>query len=116
MNNIALEGFMSSVEETFGKYKSGMSRNIRLKLSNLSQDGFDTLFSYLVNNYDLARPPSLKFILGELYRYNIPLNKIVMIGVSVCEFCHEEYSQDDYKCPHCGKLRKYGITRLKRRE
>ncbi len=116
MINIALDGFIESLENTFGKYKAGMQSAIRLKLMNMTQEGYDTLLGYLVNDYDLARPPSLKVIMGEIYTHRINTFNIYITGVSVCEFCNREYSQDAYKCPHCGKLRKYGITRLKRRE
>lgn len=114
MGNIALDGFIETLESTFGKYKSGMNNHIRSKLFYVTQEGYDFLLNRLIEDYDLARPPSLKVIMREVYRHKIPLNNIEYIGISVCEFCNQEYSQNLVRCPRCQRLRKYGISRMVR--
>ena len=109
-----MEEFINSLEETFGKYRQGMRKAIEEKLCSVNQSDFDNLLKYLLEDYDMARPPSLKVILGEIYRHNILLNRATMYGISVCEFCGQEFSQNVIVCPKCQKLRKYGVTRLVR--
>lgn len=104
--------FMKTLEDTFGKYKHGMKSAIENKISGLDDNGFADLLKYLTEDYDMARPPSLKVILGECYRHNIELNHADLYGISVCEFCDQEFSQSELFCSKCHKLRKYGITRL----
>ena len=114
MNISLLDDFIYSLEDTFGKYKSGMQKVVRNKLSDMSQSSCDELLKHLTENYDMARPPSLKVILTEAYKYNIPLNTQKFYGISVCEFCGRDYSQDIIACPQCQRIRHYGITKLVR--
>ena len=109
-----INDFIDALEDTFGKYRHGMRTAIENKLSDVSEKGFDDLLRYVIEDYDMARPPSLKVLLGESYRHNISLNKATMYGISVCEFCGQEFSQNVISCPKCQKLRKYGVTKLVR--
>lgn len=109
-----IDEFITEIENTFGKYKSGMKKAITDKMLGLDENGFDDLLRFLIEDYDMARPPSLKVIMGECYRHKISLNHEEFYGVSVCEFCGQEFSQSLIRCPKCEKIRKYGLTRLVR--
>lgn len=109
-----IDDFINTLEDTFGKYKHGMRTAIVNKISDLSDFGFADLLKYLTEDYDMARPPSLKIILGECVNHNIFLNHEDFYGISICEFCGQEFSQNILNCPQCQKLRKYGLTKLVR--
>ncbi len=109
-----IEDLLIDLEDTFGNYKHGMRTAIENKLSCIDEKEGDDLLRFLIEDYDMARPPSLKVIMGECYRHNISLNHEDLYGVSVCEFCGQEFSQSELYCLNCHKLRKYGITRLVR--
>ena len=66
--------FLNILEDTFGKYRHGMRSAIEDKLTNITDNDFQELIKYLTEDYDLARPPSLKVIMGECYKHNIPLH------------------------------------------
>jgi len=107
--------FIDSIEDTFGKYKHGMRSAIEDKFSGLKDNDFLDLIKYLTEDYDMARPPSMKIILEECFRHNIPLNtKKVVYSISICEHCGQHFSNDALKCPRCNKLRKVGITKFVR--
>ena len=107
-----VEDLIESLEDAFGKYKPGMKKAIKRKLSGIDSDSEKTLYRGLTEDYDLARPPSLKVIMGEMYKNGINVANQGYGGMSICEFCQYEYDQELVNCPKCGKIRKYGIIKL----
>lgn len=108
-----INNFMDTLEDTFGKYKHGMSNAIRDKLKGVKQGDLFNLIKYLTEDYDMARPPSLKVIMNECYKHDISLTTgEKILGISVCEFCGQEFPQNLLRCPNCKKRRMYGITKL----
>ncbi len=104
--------FMDSMEDTFGKYKSGMRTAIENKLQYLSDANFIDLLKYLTEDYDMARPPSLKVIMGQVYKHSMSLGGVQSsYYVSVCENCGCEFSHMELRCPKCQSIRKYGLSR-----
>lgn len=107
-----LDAFIENLEETFGKYRSGMVYSIRQKLVNINQNGLDILTDCLTREYDMARPPSLKVILSTIHNHNIKGAIQNQYICSVCEHCGMEFSGNSYKCPHCKNIRKYGVVKI----
>lgn len=107
-----IDSFISNIEETFGKYKSGMRIAIENKLQFLSDVDFMDLLKFLTEDYDMARPPSLKVIMGEVFKHSINLGSIqTSYYVSVCENCNREFSHMELRCPQCQSIRKYGLSK-----
>ena len=107
-----IDDFIDEMEETYGKYKSGMKKAITDNLSDIDRDGEKKLMRIVVENYDMGRPPNLKILLELMYKNKINIKTHGYGGMSVCEFCNFEYDQDLIECPKCHKERKFGITRL----
>ena len=104
--------FVESLEEVFGNYKAGMKKAIIRKLSDITSDNEKVLYRALTEDYDMARPPSLKAILTTMYNHNIKYVTHHKYICSVCENCGKEFSANSLYCPHCKKLRKYGVIRM----
>lgn len=107
-----IDGFIEEIENTFGKYKPGMRRAIYNKLTNLNENAFDELLKYIIEEYDMGRPPSLKVILSSMYHHDIRGAIQNQYICSVCEHCGMEFSANSYKCPHCKNIRKYGVVKI----
>ena len=107
-----IDDVIEEMEETYGKYKSGMKSAIIDKLSRIDDEGEKQLIRAVVENYDMARPPSLKILLELMYKKKINTRIEGYGGMSICEFCNFEYDQELIACPKCNKQRKYGLTRL----
>lgn len=110
-----IDSFIEDIEESYGKYKGGMLGAIKQRLVNLTQENYDKLYSKLIMEYDMARPPSMKILLDTAHRHGIALNnKIDSYSVSICEHCNKEFSVNSLVCPYCKKLRIYGIVKMQR--
>jgi hypothetical protein len=107
-----VDDFVDEIEETYGKYKSGMRKAITDKLFNIDKQDEQKLLKNLIENYDMARPPNLKIILEVMYKIGITLLSQGYGGMSICEHCNYEFDQALVRCPKCDKLRIYGVTRL----
>ena len=107
-----LDVFIETMEAAYGKYRVGMAFAIRQKLTYLNQQALDILADKITTEYDMARPPSLKVILTTMYNHNIRGTKQTIYSCSVCEHCGEMFSSNSYRCPHCKRLRIYGITKI----
>jgi len=103
-----IDAFITDMEDTFGKYRNGMSNVIKMVLKGMTQTSLDLLFKAATENYDLARPPSLKVLRDLIKDHRIPIDRNNYSWISVCEFCDHEFSTKSTQCPNCGKLRKYG--------
>jgi len=107
-----IDTFIDNIENTFGKYKAGMSYSIRQKLAGLSQESMDILTDKITREYDMARPPSLKVVLGVMAQNNIHGGISKYYSCSVCESCGKEFSFNSLECPYCKQRRMYGVIKI----
>ena len=106
-----IDDFLNDLEDTFGKYRNGMRNAITNKVQNVNNGDLDSLYRYIIQEYDMARPPSLKVILASMYYHNIRGMTPHKYTCSVCEHCGMDFSTNSLYCPHCKKLRIFGKVR-----
>jgi len=89
-----------------------MRNAITNKVQNVNNGDLDSLYRYIIQEYDMARPPSLKVILASMYYHNIRGMTPHKYTCSVCDHCGMEFSINSYICPHCKNIRKYGVVKM----
>ena len=110
--------FVTDLVDTFGTYgkRTGMVKIISQRLRLVKDDDLRKLFGYIADDYNRTNsPPPWAYIKSCVLKLGIPLEVQDYFYVSVCVYCRNEFSVDEYRCPNCGKHQGMGQVRKKNR-